>query len=658
MTRRRKPDAGAALDDIAAALDNPAAAPTAAMAGDRAAGQLMDDDGSEPFPLDCPVIPLGIQSSIDGSQRCYYLNVNGEIVSLEAGNKHGKNNLIHLFGRRARYLELTWTRWSTPKRERVNGKWEEVEPAQPIGFDQAQASQALIMECARRGIFDPAGRLRGRGAHPIKGGGLALHMGDAIGAVIPRVSGDMAPLSYHDTGLYERFVYPAAPPLPRPWAQSVPPTAAIALADVLRTWNWVRPDLDPVLVLGAIGQGFIGGALAWRSNVWITGPRGTGKSALNGKHGILPKLYGDMLFRTGNTSAAAIRQSLKNSTVPVMIDELEPGADNRKVTEVIELARVASSGDQIHRGGQDHQAHEFTLQSPFWFSSINIPPLEASDLSRLAILNLKPFAPGTKAPDFSRIDFADMGRKLFRRMVDGWAFFGKTRAILHDLLVARGHDGRGADQFSTLLACAWVLMNDDAPHEEDVFEWVQWCRPLRMAEVADAISDEEACINHLMTALIQARGKDSREAVSEMIGRAVHTADNPATPESESKTYIEQIGLKVMNAVWWPAEGDKPGRWGAQRFTPASAPGFLAVAAKHQELDRIFANTKWQRGVWKQTLARVPGAIDVAAVSFARLKIRAVLVPLYAVLDEMELPERSHENATLAWIAQQKGAEE
>jgi hypothetical protein len=81
-----------------------------------------------------------------------------------------------------------------------------------------------------------------------------------------------------------------------------------------------------------------------------------------------------------------------------MIDEAEAGADNRKITEVVELARVASSGDKMHRGGQDHQAHEFTLQSPFWFSSINIPPLEGSDRSRLAILELRPFGRARRHP--------------------------------------------------------------------------------------------------------------------------------------------------------------------------------------------------------------------------------------------------------------------
>lgn len=656
MTRRRITITADTLDAIGAALDNPEAAPDIAQPGDRVPDH---DDDYEPFPLDCPVEPLGIQSSIDGSQRCYYLNVNGEIVSLEAGNKHGKNNLVHLFGAKARYLESAWGRWSEPKKEysKAEKRWIEVEPPRLIGFDQAKASMALIMECSRRGIFDPAGRLRGRGAHETTGAGLAIHCGDGVGAVVRRANGRFADLKWHETGLHERFVYPAAAPIPRPWAQAVSPAPAIQLGDVLRTWNWKRGDLDPILLLGAVGQGFIGGALPWRSNVWITGPRGTGKSALNGKYGILPKLYGDALFRTGNSSAAAIRQSLKNSTVPVMIDELEPGADNRKVTEVVELARVASSGDNMHRGGQDHQAHEFTLQSPFWFSSINIPPIEASDRSRLAILELRPFADGTPAPDFSRIDWADMGRKLFRRMIDGWHMLAETKGLFHSALIKRGHDSRAGDQFATLLACAHVLLNDELPDAEDVQAWVDMCRPQRMAEVNDAVSDEEACILHLMTAQVQARGRDSRETISEMVGRWVNNAVNPTELATETRSYVEQIGLKIMNPVWRAPDGDRPGRWGAETFMPHSAPGFLAVAARHQELDKIFAGTKWQGGVWKQTLARVDGAIDGTTISFARAKIRAVMVPLCAVIDEDELPPKSQAGATRAWIAQHKGAE-
>lgn len=644
-----KPDP---LAEIGAALDNAAPAPTMANPGERVPDH--GDDGDDPFPLDCPVKPLGQQSSIDGSQRCYYLNVNGEIVSLEAGNKHGKNNLIHLFGHKAKYLESQWGKWSEPKKEysKAEKKWVEVEPPRLVGFDQAKASAALIMECSRRGIFDPAGRLRGRGAHALAGGGLALHLGDQVAALLPRTGGKLGALSWHETGLYDRYVYPAGAALPRPWAQSVGPACALKIAERLRRWNWKRPELDPVLMLGAIGQGFIGGALGWRSNVWITGPRGTGKSSLNGRDGLVPGLYGDMVFRTANTSAAAIRQSLKNSTVPVMVDEAEPGKDSRAIDAVVELARVASSGDKMHRGGQDHNATEFTLQSPFWFSSINIPAMEAADRSRLAILELRPL-PKTAEP-LEPLPLADLGRQLFRRMVDGWPMLAECQRRFHRALIAAGHDSRAADQFGGLLACAHVLLNDEVADDQDVADWVQHCKPERMAEVNDQLSDEDACINHLQTALVQPRGRDSREAVSELVARWVHKAMHPDGLADDTRGYTEQLGLKVVNPVYRPADGARPARWGSESLMPHAAPGYLAVASTHQALNAIFAGTKWQNGVWKQTLARVEGAVEVAAVSFARAKIRAVLIPLYTVIDERELPDLSRREQALAWLAAQK----
>jgi hypothetical protein len=580
------------LAAIGEALDNPAPAPILAEQGDRVAGDGEDDD-FRPFPLDCPISPLGMSSGLDGTQRCYYLNVLGKSSALRRGTSTGKITSLRSLATNRAFSNTNGRcgRSRCASRSAASGS---SRSNRRSSVSTRREPRALIEECSRRGIFEPAGRLRGRGAHRLTGGGLVLHYGDEIATLRPRANGDLRPLEWHAAGLHDRMVYPAAMPLPRPWPRSVPPVAAIRVAELLRTWNWKRPALDPVLLLGAIGQGYIGGALPWRSNVWITGGRGTGKSALNGRpdegQGIIPQLYGEALFRTGNTSAAAIRQSLKNSTVPVMIDEAEAGADNRKITEVVELARVASSGDKMHRGGQDHQAHEFTLQSPFWFSSINIPPLEGSDRSRLAILELRPFKPGTKAPNFSAYNFADLGRHLQRRMIDAWPLLAKTKAAYHSALSTSGHDGRACDQFGTLLACAWLLLNDDVPDESEVAEWALLCVPQRLAEVSDSISDEEACTNRLMTELVQPRGRDSREAVSELVGRwiAAKVAGDSGTFDDGKGLYVEHLGLKVVNPVWHPATGDKPGRWGAESYMPHAAPGYLAVAARHQALDAIF----------------------------------------------------------------------
>lgn len=637
-----------AAQEIGSALDNPAMVPDMALPGDPGPSFERGKREVDAFPPGCPVKPLGASADLNGGQKCYYLDARGQILGLEAGNRHGKNALIHMFGEDVWWLELHFPQLSAPKtrNDKKTGEVIVVKESEIVGFDQAEASQALIIECGRRGIFDPVGRLRGRGAHELVGGGIVLHFGDRLLAVRSKIKGGMAQPVWAETGLYERFVYPAAPPIPQPWHESTSIKPATDLIGLLKTWNWKRPLLDVRLMLGAIGQGFIGGALEWRSNVWITGDRGTGKSSLNGRQGVVPQLYGEALFRTGQTSAAALRQTLRNSTVPVMIDELEPSADNRKVTEIIELARISSSGDKVHRGGQDHQSHEFTLQSPFWFSSINIPPIEASDRSRLAICELKPFAQGTPKPNFAKYNFPDMGRQLYRRMIDGWPILAETKALFHDALAAQGHDNRGCDQFATLLACAHVLTDDEVPDADEVLHWADLCAPFRMAEVNDAMSDQEMCIRHMLTSPVQPRGNAERVVLSTAIGEATQQARGSAQALEELKNhYIEQLGLKLVNARWNPATR----RWGASKFVAKDGPGYLAVSSKHKALDEIFANTKWQGGVYKQTLARVDGSIEVAAVKIALASSRCVLIPLHQLLDESELPALCLPDAVAAW---------
>ncbi|MFX8848568.1 hypothetical protein ABTM68_19955, partial [Acinetobacter baumannii] len=87
-------------------------------------------------------------------------------------------------------------------------------------------------------------------------------------------------------------------------------------------------------------------------------------------------------------------------------------------------------------------ATEFTLQSPFWFSSINIPAMEAADRSRLAILELRPLPKA--AEPLEPLPLADLGRQLFRRMVDGWPMLAECQRRFHRALIAAGHDSRAA----------------------------------------------------------------------------------------------------------------------------------------------------------------------------------------------------------------------
>jgi hypothetical protein len=644
---------------IGAALDNPQRAPLLAANGDAGPDFERGHEDRPPFPPGSPVRPLGIRSDSDGHITCFYLDCLGQLVAREVDNKHGKNGLIGMFGPHSWWLEYHFPQFSAPKYEGRGKARVMVQKSQIVGFDQADASRALIEECVRQGIFDPVGKLRGCGAHLLDDGRLALHFGDRV--LVPRwwPGGDHGDeWEWHEPGLIEGHVYAAAEPIPRPAPQPVPPRAAIALTKLLQTWNWKRGLLDVRLALGWLAAAPFGGALEWRPNVWITGPTGSGKSMLNGRDKIFHRILGRRgVFRTGDASAAAIRQSLKNSTLPVMFDEIEASADNRRQMEVVELARLASSGDSAHRGGQDHNAHEFPIQSCFQFSSINIPPLEPQDRSRLAILEVRPLPGDAEAPDLENFNFTVMGAELQRRMLDGWSRLAATKAKFHRALQRDGHSARACDQFGTLLACADLVMSDELPDDEEVSEWCELARPDRLGEVSETTADELACLMHLLTSLVQARGSDERETLGAWVGRAMHSSLDPLLVDISDKASerLQQRGLKLVHAVYHHADAadtSQHERWGAREFV-GGEPGYLAIAGEHQALAAIYQGTKWHH-IHRAVLTRLAGTIDVRKVKFGRVGLGAVLVPLAHVLEASELNPESQPEAARAWLEAQK----
>jgi hypothetical protein len=106
---------------------------------------------------------------------------------------------------------------------------------------------------------------------------------------------------------------------------------------MLRKWNWTRPTIDPVLLLGWIGVAYLGGALDWRSAVLLTRRQGHRQVARCRTGSKL--MFGEALFHSADTTAAGIYQRMKNDTRPIALDELEPGADARKVDNVVQLMR-------------------------------------------------------------------------------------------------------------------------------------------------------------------------------------------------------------------------------------------------------------------------------------------------------------------------------
>jgi hypothetical protein len=519
-------------------------------------------------------------------------------------NEFGRLGLIALFGHMSGQLEKMFARYGK------NGA--------VVGTDYDAAAKAIIGACTRRGYWDPFSLVRGAGAWRGDDGELILHAGDAVS-----IDGE-----WHEAGKIGRHVYPSAKAGLRPWDAPVAGGARGAgqkLLTILRTWNWKRGDLDAHLLLGWIGAAFIGGALQWRPVVWVSGGRGTGKSTLNK---LLEHVFGGAMIAVSDASAAGVWQKLGHASLPVLLDEMEAEDDPRRGQALIKFARQAASGGLVLRGGADHGASEFTARSCFMFSSILVPPLLAQDRSRMAILELGELT-GQPAPEIDARDLGELGRRLLRRLADGWSRWPDTLAMYRAALEAAGHSARGADVFGTMLAAADVLLHDGDPHRDHVDELAQQLNVQSLAEAEDDARDEESCLQHLLTQTIPLDGTGSKRPVAEWIRRAAGLSptedeqDGGATGQTinDAKTILGRYGLSVK------ALGEDQ---------------VLYVASRHAELGKLFAGTHWAGrsgsvGVWTQTLRRIRGAHPSGkTVWFTGASAKATMLPIADILTDPE----------------------
>ena len=217
----------------------------------------------------------------------------------------------------------------------------------------------------------------------------------------------------------------------RPWGRTIDAAddPALVVLPLLRKWNWARPQVDPVLMLGWIGVAFLSGALPWRPAVFVTGDKATGKSTLQR---VVKAILGDWLVQSVNTTAAGIYQKIGHDSRPVALDEMEAKANSTRSKAVLELARQATSGGVMLRGGDKHQGVEFEARSAFLFSAINAPPLEPQDLSRLALLRLMKSTGDAPVIDEQRLALS--GQMILRRLIDNWARLPAVKAAIEPFM--------------------------------------------------------------------------------------------------------------------------------------------------------------------------------------------------------------------------------
>lgn len=559
------------------------------------------------LPEWCQVVPLG-----KNGDTYYFLDTKKQVVDYAAA-KLGNATIKSLFSPDIKRMEAYWPVIEVTKETKELPL--EMKIFRQSSWKSGETQSALMDGCSRLPIWDAANKVRGRGAWLDESGKFIYHCGDSVWTVDGQAK----------LGMHGAFVYPHEAEIPQPWDEPVPEdkSPGLGLLELFKTWNWARPELDPILLLGWLGASVIGGALKWRPMVFVTGDAASGKSTIQE---IIGLLFGAGLLQTADTTSAGIYQEVKQSSLPIAIDELENDKNNLRTKGIIALAKLASSGAKMKRGGADHKAITFTCRSCFFLSAVLMPPLKPQDLSRMAILNLGSLEIGQKGLDLDAGEFGEYGQKIKRRMIDQWPHFEKVLRYYHLLMQENGHKSRAADQFGTLIAAAHVMVSDQMPTEAETEKLMKLLAPDTLAEVANNDSNAERCLTHLLQCEIANYRAGSKCAISERIYELIYgsgtdennvTAVPPMDGTKEIKFDLASVGMSICSIK------NKKTQYRTK---------YLAVGTSHPGVMQLFSDTDWKGEAnsttgWSQALIRIPGAV-AGTQKIARHATRVICVPL------------------------------
>ena len=539
------------------------------------------------MPPKCPVQVIGR----DASLNVWCRSATGDLVMIE---KWDMATITKLFSPLINFAFWAWPAFGKAKMtDKDTGEVREVLQVKRIERDKLFT--CLVNEAARpeKPVFDPEKHHRGRGGWKTDADDFLWHSGKYLWRSVNGRLQNVPPCAF------EGYQYTREPAVIEPWAGPVAQneSPALRILNDLRTWNWERPYLDPILVLGWIGTAFMGAANDVRPVICTTGGFGVGKSTMQK---LVRHVLKDIVFDAEDTTAAGIYQRIKHDALPVMVDELESGEDGDKAQNIVKLARIAYSGGTVARGGQDHSGTTFTLYCSFFISAINPPRMGDQDKSRTPILNLSRLdpKPGDGRPNF-KANQAD-GRMILRQVMDAWPNYQRVKDRWWNLLSSlKGIDSRSIDTYGTLLAAAEVLVGDAALEEcglpvTDEARLAEVIGEATEAERAERLDNWHKCLNHLLGCTIDNWKEGIKPTVGSVMENVMLGALDMDMSHARNQLDLVNLGVQRKGYVGQPSDGP-----------------FLCVTTDGPNLRKLFQHTDYRDGGWYLALKQAPKDIVV-----------------------------------------------
>lgn len=476
--------------------------------------------------------------------------------------------------------------------------WEMEYPSKG-GANWSQAADSLIGLCSARGEFEPD-RITGRGV-TIDKGRVVLHLGNKliVDGKLNEVGGRPS-LVLEDSNL----IYPTRQRIRLDKCRPLSSDECREMLECIDLLPWSRGYMARIFS-GWLVMSMVCGILRWRPHVWITGPRGSGKSWV--VTNVAGKILGPLKFEVGGTQTteAGIRQTVSHDALPVLFDESESQNDKsrEKLQIILDLARQASSEDTpgIVKGGQNGKAIAFRVRAPFMFSSVNMGATQSADLSRIIMLSLEGDHPDSTAEakkerveHFTYLErkFADLVAGDFSSRLFGRALLN-AKKIAHNAkmfaqALAEGENRRLADTIAAPLAGWFCLVSDEEITMDRAREIVAseaWTTDV--AEQNRTQADHEQALDWLLVKTIR-HGVGKEDPVATLIVKAMERH----SPDPIAREVLASWGIRVEPET-----------------------GAVIFASGHDKFRELFSSTPWAATA-ENTLAMHPRAVKTGAKRF------------------------------------------
>lgn len=396
-----------------------------------------------------------------------------------------------------------------------------------------------------------------------------------------------------------------------------------AILSDLASWQYVYENstVGGVMVAGWLVSAVYCAALETRPSLWVTGIAGTGKTKL---FQYISGLLGKSALSSENATAAGVRQSIDDSSVPAILDEFETSGTKMSVSQtkaVMKTLREAFSAKSVTLKGTSGQTgKQYRQQYPFALFSVSSPALEGPDAGRIIRLRLKSAKYKNPVPLAKKYTEEDRARFIWVIWRNWDLYQSILEAVRVEYLAQDPEaDAREIDAYGTVIAGTILLLNKATA--KDFHEYM----PTVVSNILSGLKEEiesareqrkehESVYNEIMDTKIRVEytqhndssGIENTRIETMTIGMALHKAEDD---DEFADNALRMIGIK--------AKFKKDGV------------SYTAIAVKNGELARLMSATRWSSdGSWAEPLKATPGCLQKShPVRFTYTAAKAILIP-------------------------------